>query len=46
MGNGFEKKPPFPGIESRSIAHNGTAGTAALRAAHVFEAKNPSKTHL
>jgi hypothetical protein len=22
MGNGLAKKPPFPGLDSRSIAHN------------------------
>jgi hypothetical protein len=22
MGNGLEKKPPFPGLESPAIAHN------------------------
>jgi hypothetical protein len=45
MGIGLGEKPAFPGIEERSNAHHETAGTAALRAAHAFAAKNPSKTH-
>src|SRR6478672_5865848 len=45
MGNGRALEPHKLGLGERSIAHNESAGTAALRAAHVFEAKNPNKTH-
>jgi len=31
MGNGLEKKPLFTGVDSRAIAHNEAAGSAAFR---------------
>jgi len=45
MGNGRRLEPQKMGLDRRSIAHDETAGTGALRAAHGFPSKNPNKTH-